>query len=98
MPGIGDVIIELIDGSKYYIESKNGKKGNKANQEYALMREAIGQVMTADLDDRDIVPVVAVPWTEKSYELANRWIRLPQIKAADIHFMLVKENEEVEFI
>lgn len=36
--------------------------------------------MTTDIDDRDIVPVVAVPWTEKSYELANRWIRQPQIK------------------
>ncbi|MCF0185880.1 MAG: hypothetical protein HUJ98_05265 [Bacteroidaceae bacterium] len=98
VPGVGDVNVRLNDGSMYYIESKKGKAGNKANQEYALMREAIGQLMTADLDDPNIIPVVAVPWTEKSFELANRWSKLKQIKAAGIHFMLVKENEEVEYI
>ena len=43
--GIGDVNVQLLDGKKLYVESKKGKE-NKSGQEYPLMREAIGQLMT----------------------------------------------------
>lgn len=44
-PGIGDVNVILNDGMNLYVESKKGK-ANKSGQEYSLMREAIGQLMT----------------------------------------------------
>lgn len=39
-----------------------------------------------------IKPVVAVPYTEKSYELSNGWISLPQIKNAGIKFFLIRDD------
>lgn len=95
-PGMGDVIVRLSDGCKIYAECKKGGK-NRGRQEYSLMREAIGQLMTGyNFDDR-IIPVVAVPHTEKARELADRWSALKQIKNLGIKFALVKENGEVEF-
>lgn len=68
-PGIGDVNIELIDGRCLYVECKKGKSTNKSGQEYALIREAIGQLMTGCDMSESIIPVVAVPSTSKSQEL-----------------------------
>ena len=89
--GIGDVNIETRDGYTIIVESKKGKKSTNG-QEYPLMREAIGQLMTGSAFGDTIRPVVAVPYTEKSNELARRWIQLPQIRNAGIHFFLVKED------
>lgn len=95
-PGIGDVNIKCTDGSIIYAECKKGKN-DKRGQEYPLMREAIGQLMTGcDFID-GIVPMVAVPYTDKSNELANRWSELTQIKNLRIRFALIKENNEVVF-
>ena len=70
-PGIGDVNIRRIDGSVVYAECKKGKN-DKRGQEYPLMREAIGQLMTGcDFTD-GVIPMVAVPYTDKSKELAER--------------------------
>ena len=93
-PGIGDVNIKLPDGKSLYVESKKGR-ADKKGQKYPLMREAIGQLMTGVEITESIVPVVAVPFSEKSYELATRGAKLEQIKNVGIKFFLVKEEGKI---
>ena len=71
---------------------------NHGNSEYPLMREAIGQLMTGCPMKDNIVPTVAVPYTKKSYELAQRWSQLKQIQMVGIKFMLVREDGYIEVI
>lgn len=96
-PGIGDVTVTLPDGFILHIESKKGTN-RKGNTEYPLMREAIGQLMTTQYDIDNVIPVVAVPYSAKSYELAKRWCEYKKIKDANIHFILVHENGEILYI
>ena len=93
-PGIGDVNIKLPDGKILYVESKKGR-ADKKGQEYPLMREAIGQLMTGMEITEKVIPVVAVPYSEKSYELATRWSKLEQIKNVGIKFFLVKDEGRI---
>lgn len=95
-PGIGDVSITLKDGRTMYIESKKIKKGSGG--EYPAMREAIGQIMTNCPDCFDVIPVVAVPYTEKSEALARKWSKNKRIRNAEICFMLVHDNGEITFV
>lgn len=96
-PGIGDVNIKCVDGSIILAECKKGKN-NRRGQEYRLMREAIGQLMTGCNLDDGVIPMVAVPYTDKSKELAERWSELMQIKNLGIKFALIQDNGEVEII
>ena len=96
-PGIGDINVILSDGYILRIESKRGPY-KKGNDEYKLMREAIGQLMTTQYDSDKIVPVVAVPYTAKSYELAKRWSEYKKIQDANIHFILVYESGDIMYI
>ena len=98
VPGMGDVNVTTTDGKQLYIESKKGKEKNHSNSEYPLMREAIGQLMTGCQLNETVVPVVAVPYTEKSYELACRWSQLKQIQIVGIRFMLVYNNGSVKLV
>ena len=93
--GIGDVVIDLNDGKTLYIESKKFKSGNSG--EYPAMREAIGQLMTGCPDDPNVIPVVAVPLSAKSAELARTWSSNKRIRKAGIHFMLVSDNGSIDF-
>lgn len=96
-PGIGDVNVKLVDGGIVYAECKKGKN-DKRGQEYPLMREAIGQLMTGcDFTD-GVIPMVAVPCTDKSKELAERWSKLTQIKNLGIKFALICEEGNVYFV
>ncbi len=95
--GIGDVNIKLIDGGIIYAECKKGKN-DKRGQEYPLMREAIGQLMTGCNFVEGVVPMVAVPYTDKSKELAERWSALTQIKNLGIKFALICDDGNVNFI
>ena len=95
--GIGDVRVHLKNGKILYVESKKGK-ANKSSQEYSLMREAIGQLMTGIALSGDIIPMVAVPYSSKSYELANRWCSLEQIKIIGIQFALIHDDGKVDFV
>ena len=97
VPGIGDVNIKLLSGEMLYVESKKGKS-DKKGQEYSLMREAIGQLMTGVEITEDIIPVVAVPYTTKSYELADRWSKLDQIQNVGIKFFLIKDDGSVKIV
>ena len=95
-PGIGDVIIALKDGTTLYIESKKFKSGSGG--EYPAMREAIGQLMTGCPDGSNVVPVVAVPYSAKSKELAYKWSCNERIRNSGIRFMLVQGNGTIEFV
>jgi hypothetical protein len=46
----------------------------------------------------DIIPVVAVPYTTKSYELADRWSKLDQIQNVGIKFFLIKDDGSVKIV
>lgn len=95
-PGIGDVVIEQCDGKRLFIESK--KDGSGRGQEYSLIREAIGQLMTGCEIDENTIPIVAVPYTNKSYELAKRWSAMQQIKIVGIKFYLVTVYGEIVIV
>ena len=95
-PGIGDVTIVLSDGTKLFIESKKFKSGSGG--EYPAMREAIGQLMTGCPDHSDIIPVVAVPYSTKSAELAQKWTSSKRMRMAGIRFMLVRDDGSINFI
>ncbi len=73
-PGIGDVRVVLPNDCILHIESKKGTN-KKGNAEYPLMREAIGQLMTTQYEGDNVIPIVAVLYSSKSYELAKRVIR-----------------------
>lgn len=96
-PGQGDIIIRRKDGILVYAEAKKGNP-NKSSDEYRLMREAIGQLVTGIELTEDVSPMVVVPKSEKSTELAHRWVGLPQFAFLRIVFALVCENGNVEFI
>jgi hypothetical protein len=95
-PGIGDVCIVLNNGQTLYIESKKFKSGSGG--EYPAMREAIGQLMTGCPDDESVLPIVAVPYNNKSEELANKWSQNKRISTSGIRFLLVKENGNIDLV
>ena len=47
---------------------------------------------------KSTIPVVAVPYSEKSYELAERWSKVAQIRRIGIGFMLVREDGVIEWV
>lgn len=95
-PGVGDVTIALPDGKTLFIESKKFKSGSGG--EYPAMREAIGQLMTGCPDHPEVIPVVAVPFSSKSAELAQKWSFSKRIRMAGIRFMLVRNDGSINFI
>ena len=92
--GEGDVRINLQNGKICFVECKK----DRVNSMHALMREAIGQLMTSPEFTDKIVPVVGVPYTEQTYTLASKWSKYPQIKNVGIQFMLVHESGELTTI
>lgn len=62
------------------------------------MREAIGQLMTGCNFTNSMIPMVVVPYTYKSKELAERWSKLTQIRNLGIKFALVCDNGDICFI
>jgi hypothetical protein len=79
-PGKGDVVASL-NGKTFRIESKKGPlTRSKSSQEYPLIREALGQLMTVDeISDSDILGI-AVPDSPKFRQLAEKWRAAPLIK------------------
>lgn len=96
--GEGDVVIPLASGKRLLIEAKKGGGDMKGNQEYPLMREAIGQVLTNGNYDQNTILGVAVPCTEKSRELADRWSKYELIRRCEITFLLVESDGNVVII
>lgn len=95
--GIGDVRVILTDGTELYVESKKSGTG-KGNPEYPLMREAIGQLMTAKNIGSTTTPAIAVPYSNKTFNLAKEWAGYEQIKMAKIRFILVHEDGDLTII
>ena len=94
-PGMGDVVVSLRSGKTIRVESKKGEVGNKSGSEYPLMREAIGQLMTGCELSEDLIPAVAVPFSERSCKLAKQWSEYTQIKRIGLKFLLVRETGEL---
>ena len=95
-PGRGDVVAHLIDGRTLRVESKKGPLArSKSSQEYPLLREALGQLLTIkNVGDRDLL-AVAVPSSPKFEELAQRWRDAPLIKRFGICLLTVNRENKV---
>ena len=95
-PGRGDVVANLKSGHIFRAECKKGPLArSKSSQEYPLLREALGQLLTiGEVSDRDIL-AVAVPYSVKFNELAERWRRAPLIKRFGIHILTVDSSGSV---
>jgi len=94
--GRGDVVAELTTGRILRVESKKGPLvRSKSSQEYPLLREALGQLLTIeDISDRDLL-AVAVPQSPKFEELVQRWRQAPLIRKFGICLLTVNRDNEV---
>lgn len=96
MPGRGDVVAELIDGRTLRVECKKGPLvRSKSSQEYPLLREALGQLLTIDSVGKSDLLAVAVPSSPKFEELARRWRQAPLIRQLPICILTVNRDNEV---
>lgn len=94
--GEGDLVSNLINGKTLRVECKKGPLVSKpGSQEYPLIREAIGQLMTVEyVNDEDIL-AVAVPESAKFSDLAVKWRSRPLMQRADIHIITVDRNNKI---
>lgn len=92
-PGRGDVVAKLKSGHTFRAECKKGPLArSKSSQEYPLLREALGQLLTiGEVSDRDIL-AVAVPYSVKFNDLAERWRKAPLISRFGIHILTVDRS------
>lgn len=94
--GEGDLVSNLNEGTTLRVESKKGPlKTRPGSQEYPLIREAIGQLMTTEhVDDNDLL-AVAVPESPKFLDLAIQWRSRPLMKSAGILILTISRNDQV---
>lgn len=95
-PGRGDVVARLKSGNTLRVECKKGPlTRSPSSQEYPLIREALGQLLTVqEIGENDIL-AVAVPYSPKFEELAVRWRKAPLIKRFGIRILTVDRNGNV---
>jgi hypothetical protein len=96
LPGLGDLTTTLQSGHTLRVESKKGPLVNsKSSQEYPLIREALGQLLTIEkVGDKDIL-AVAIPHSAKFEALAKRWREAPLIKKYGIRILTVNRENKV---
>lgn len=88
--GLGDVVATFAEGVPFVAEAKKGPlKRSASSQEYPLLREALGQLLTIQDVPGDAVLAVAVPHSEKFAELAFRWRAAPLVKRVGIRILTV---------
>ncbi len=88
--GEGDLVAVLNSGKRLRVESKKGPLvRSKSSQEYPLIREAIGQLMTIKHADPNDILSVAVPSSEKFNALAAQWRERPLMKSTNILIVTV---------
>lgn len=94
--GKGDVVASLASGKKLRAETKKGPlERSHSSQEYPLIREALGQLLTVEeVSEHDILAVV-VPSSPKFEDLAKKWRKLPLISRFDIRIATVNRDNEV---
>ena len=96
-PGQGDVVATLRSGHTLRVESKKGPlMRSKSSQEYPLMREALGQLLTISSVSEDDILAIAVPKSPKFDELAARWRKAPLIERFGIRLLTVDRENRVE--
>lgn len=94
--GEGDLVADLINGHRLRVESKKGPlTRSKSSQEYPLIREALGQLMTVEYAETTDILAVAVPKSEKFESLATQWRERPLIKKAGIYILTVGRDNSV---
>lgn len=95
-PGRGDVRADLTGGTIIRLESKKGPLfRSKASQEYPLLREALGQLLTVKEPAENEILGAAVPKGERFEELAVRWRLAPLIVRTGIRIVLVGRDGSV---
>jgi len=96
MPGRGDVVATLINGQSLRVECKKGPLvRSKSSQEYPLLREALGQLLTMEsVGERDLL-AVAVPSSPKFEDLACRWRQAPLVSRFGIRILTVGRDNQV---
>jgi hypothetical protein len=96
-PGRGDVVALLKTGRTLRVESKKGPLSrSKSSQEYPLLREALGQLLTVEEAGSSDLLAVAVPDSPKFRELAARWRRAPLVAKLGIQILTVRRDGVVE--
>jgi hypothetical protein len=96
-PGPGDVVCRLKDGRVLRVEAKKGPlTTSKSSDEYALIREALAQLLTLPVVRKHHVLAVAVPYSPKFEELARRWRDRPLIKRLGILIFTVGRDGDVD--
>jgi len=95
-PGEGDLVADLKSGRTLRVESKKGPLlRSKSSQEYPLIREAIGQLITIEHAAKSDLLAVAIPQSEKFDELANQWRDRPLMKSTGIHIVTVGRDNRI---
>jgi len=90
--GLGDVSTALNNGSRFIAHCKKGPKNEGRSMEQPLLRGAIGQLMTMDIETTGTVLAVAVPSSPKFEELATLWRQAPLIRRAGIQLLTVAQD------
>ncbi len=94
--GEGDLVAQIKNGRTLRVESKKGSLSrSKSSQEYPLIREAIGQLMTIENVKANDVLAVAVPHSEKFAGLAAQWRVRPLMKKAGIHIATIDRSNTI---
>ena len=96
-PGKGDVVTKLMTGNGLRVECKKGPLvRSKSSQEYPLLREALGQLLTISECEENDRLAVAVPNSQKFKDLTSSWRNAPLIHKLQLGFLLVSRNGEVD--
>lgn len=94
--GRGDVVATFADGVPFVAEAKKGPlKRSVSSQEYPLLREALGQLLTIEDVPANAVLAVAVPHSARFAELASRWRVAPLVKRVGIRILTVAPDGAV---
>jgi len=94
--GQGDVLANLEDGTTFFAEAKGGPlERSRSSDEYPILREAIGQLLTLESVSNNPALAVAVPHSAKFASLAARWRAAPLIMRSGIRILTVAPGGEV---
>lgn len=95
-PGQGDVVATLWNGRVFRAEAKKGPLvSSKSSQEYPLLREALGQLLTIQSVGEHDLLAVAVPHSTKFSDLASRWREAPLVRRSGIQILTVTRDNQV---
>lgn len=95
-PGLGDVVARLRGGRLLRVECKKGPLiASKSSQEYPLIREALGQLLTAETVGEDDLLAAGVPESPRFCALAERWRKAPLIRRTGILILTVSREGTV---